>query len=91
MYHVAVVEDELEFSTQLRKYLRQYQKENHVEFKISVFSDGAEILKNYKPDYDAIFMDIEMPNINGMDAAEKIRETEPVNYYTMVRRTYIMF
>ena len=39
MYHVAVVENELEFSTQLQKYLRQYQKENHVEFKISVFSD----------------------------------------------------
>ena len=50
MYHIAIVEDELEFSTQLQKYLRQYQKENNVEFKISVFSDGAEILKNYKPE-----------------------------------------
>ena len=76
MYHIAIVEDELEFSTQLQKYLRQYQKENNVEFKISVFSDGAEILKNYKPEYDAIFMDIEMPNINGMDTAEKIREAD---------------
>lgn len=76
MYHIAIVEDELEFSMQLQKYLRQYQQENGVEFKISVFRDGTEILKDYKPEYDAIFMDIEMPVINGMDAAEKIREMD---------------
>lgn len=76
MYHIAIVEDELEFSMQLQEYLKQYQEKNDVEFKISVFSDGAEILEDYRPEYDAIFMDIEMPGINGMDAAEKIREMD---------------
>ena len=76
MYHIAIVEDEPEFSMQLQKYLKQYQKENNVEFKISVFHDGAEILKDYKAEYDAIFMDIEMPVVNGMDAAQQIREMD---------------
>ena len=76
MYHVAIVEDELEFSNQLKKYLKQYQEENDVEFQISVFRDGAEILAGYRPKDDAIFMDIEMPGVNGMDAAEKMLELD---------------
>ena len=76
MIRIAIVEDEPEFSMQLQQYLEQYQRENNVEFEISVFCDGAEILKDYKAKYDAIFMDIEMPGINGMDAAEKIREMD---------------
>lgn len=76
MYHIAIVEDELEFSSQLQNYLEQYQKENDVEFKISVFQNGAGILKDYSPEYDAVFLDIEMPEVNGMEAAERIREMD---------------
>lgn len=76
MYHIAIVEDEIEFIEQLQKYLRQYEQENEVEFKISVFRDGADILKEYKCVYDAIFLDIEMPNVNGMQAAEQIRDMD---------------
>ena len=32
MYHIAIVEDEQFFSTQLQNYLKQYQEENDVEF-----------------------------------------------------------
>ncbi len=73
MYHVAIVEDEASFATQLQDYLKQYEEENDVRFKISVFSDGAEILADYQPLYDIILLDIEMPKVNGMKAAEEIR------------------
>ena len=73
MYHIAIVEDDHMFSRQLQDYLKQYQDENQVEFKISVFYDGSEILQGYKKEYDAIFLDIEMPKVNGMRAAEQIR------------------
>ena len=73
MYHIAIVEDEKEYSNQLKEYLTQYQDEQGLEFKISVFGDGSEILDGYTPEYDVILLDIEMPNINGMDAAEQIR------------------
>lgn len=76
MYHIAIVEDETEFSTQLQEYLTQYQKEQDVAFKISVFHDGAEILENYQPLYDIILLDIEMPKVNGMEAAEQIRKQD---------------
>lgn len=73
MYHVAIVEDEVSFATQLQEYLKQYEEENDVRFKISVFGDGAEILEDYQPLYDIILLDIEMPKVNGMKAAEEIR------------------
>jgi len=73
MYHVAIVEDEAGFATQLQEYLKQYEEENDVRFKISVFGDGAEILEDYQPLYDIILLDIEMPKVNGMKAAEEIR------------------
>lgn len=73
MYHVAIVEDEESFTIQLQEYLKKYEEENDVRFKISVFGDGAEILEEYQPLYDIILLDIEMPKVNGMKAAEEIR------------------
>lgn len=76
MYHIAVVEDENECSKQIQTFLAQYREENSVRFKVSVFADGVQLLDGYEPVYDMILMDIDMPGINGMDAAEKIRQTD---------------
>ena len=76
MYHIAIVEDEKIFSDQLVSYLNEYEKEHGVEFRISIFYDGESILKEYTSDYDAIFLDIQMPGIDGMQTAEAIRELD---------------
>ena len=76
MYHIAIVDDEKEFRDQLQEFLKQYEAENQISFQISVFEDGTEILENYKNEYDIILLDIEMPKLNGMDAAEQIREKD---------------
>ena len=76
MYHIAIVEDEKDFSDQLQTFLQQYQKEHQTSFKISVFYDGAEILEDYQQIYDLILLDIEMPKVNGMEAAHRIRELD---------------
>ena len=47
MYHIAVVEDEKECSEQIQACLNEYQEENSVRFKVSVFEDGAQILDGY--------------------------------------------
>lgn len=73
MYHIAIVEDEAAFAEQLQEYLKKYQEEHDLRFKISVFEDGEDILKDYQPLYDIILLDIEMPKVNGMKAAEQIR------------------
>ena len=76
MYRIAIVDDDWEFVEELKKYINQYGQEEGQEFEVSAFYDGAEILESYVPKYDLILLDIEMPKINGMDAAEKIREVD---------------
>lgn len=76
MYHIAIVEDEKEYAEQLQTFLKQYEGEHNVKFKVTVFEDGAEILKDYQPIYDLILLDIEMPEVNGMDAADQIRKKD---------------
>lgn len=76
MVKVAVVEDERNYQEQLRTYLRQYEKEYCCPLEITVYSDGDEITENYKCQYDIILLDIKMQFMDGMTAAEKIREMD---------------
>lgn len=76
MYHIAIVEDEQVFSEQLQEYLERYQEENSTRFKVSVFKDGKEITEHYRKIYDVILLDICMAEMNGMEAAELIRQQD---------------
>lgn len=76
MLRIAIVEDEEEFIRQIQVFIKQYQKENAIEIKVTIFRDGAEILDNYQAVYDVILFDIEMPEINGMEAAKQIRQSD---------------
>lgn len=76
MYHIAIVEDEREYAEQLCQFLKQYEEEKNVKFEVTFFYDGAEILKDYQAIYDLILLDIEMPEVNGMDAADRIRQVD---------------
>ncbi|MDO4272048.1 MAG: LytTR family DNA-binding domain-containing protein [Eubacteriales bacterium] len=76
MIHIAVVEDEQLYSRQLKNYINRYREESTLDIKVTFFSDGNEIALNYSGDYDIILMDIQMKFMDGMTAAEKIREMD---------------
>lgn len=76
MLRIAIVEDEESCIGQLKEYIGQYAGENGLEAEIQVFHDGLEIVEAYQPVYDIILLDIEMPRMNGMDAAESIRKRD---------------
>lgn len=76
MLRIAVVEDEDTFICQIETYIQKYMEENDIEISTVIFRDGAEILENYQPVYDMILFDIEMPKVNGMEAAEQIRQMD---------------
>ena len=76
MIHIALVEDEEEYRKVFLGYLRRYEQESGRQFRISVFPDGEDIISSYKADYDLILMDIAMRFMDGMTAAEKIRELD---------------
>ena len=76
MYHIAVVEDDKMYAAQLKEYLKQYEKEKKQKISVTMFSDGEDIVTDYSADFDIILMDIEMKFLDGMSAAERIREKD---------------
>ena len=76
MYSIAIVEDEDDFVLSLESYLEKYSKEKKIEYKTTRYRNGAEFVLEYKPDFDVVFMDIDMPKMNGFEAAKKLREID---------------
>ncbi|MBR1812273.1 MAG: response regulator transcription factor [Lachnospiraceae bacterium] len=77
MLRIAIVEDDPESAGKLREFIERYASENHLEEETTCFSDGLELVNYYRPVWDIIFLDIEMPHMDGMTAAQKIREQDP--------------
>jgi DNA-binding LytR/AlgR family response regulator len=76
MIRIAIVEDDRHDREALKKCLNRYEKENQVKFTVTEFQDGEDIVTDYTASYDLIILDIEMAFLNGMKAAEKIRELD---------------
>ena len=76
MIQVAVVEDEAVCREQLGTYLKKFEQEQDETIEVAMFSDGDQILKDYRPVYDIIFLDIQMKFVDGMKAAEEIRKLD---------------
>lgn len=75
MLRIAIVEDEIQESDLLIDFLHRYEEENGEKFEIRVFDSAAKFHFHFHSNFDLIFMDIELPDGNGMDIVKKIRET----------------
>lgn len=76
MIHIAIVEDDQLFTDRIKKYIDTYMNENNIQIKTTCFSDGSELVFEYEPVFDILLMDIEMPKLNGMDAAREVRKKD---------------
>lgn len=76
MIRVAIVDDDQKVHNELRQYIEDYEPACSERFAVMSFYDGREIVDNYRPVYDIIFMDIQMQEMDGMTAAEAIRQVD---------------
>lgn len=74
MIKIAIVEDTPAEAEQLSQFLGTFFHKEEVAFECTVFSDAISFLTGYKSIYDMVFMDIELPLLDGMTAAEKLRQ-----------------
>ncbi len=74
MINVAIIEDEEKEKNNIVYALGRYEQEENVKFNLSVFRDAELFLTNYKPVYDIVFMDIMLPGMDGMRAAQRMRK-----------------
>lgn len=76
MLQIAIVEDEENERIHLKECLNYLSEKEKIPFQISEFSSGLAFLGNYKPIYDIVLMDIEMPGMNGIETAKSFRKID---------------
>lgn len=74
--NIAIVEDEEIPACTLKEYLDLYSKEAGVSFTVERFKSSEELLNNYRSIYSIVFLDIELPGINGMECARQLRKLD---------------
>ncbi len=71
MYRIAICDDDI----RMRRFLRRAVEEYEAVCEVDEFADGMELLLQ-DTQYDILFLDIDMPRINGIEAARRIRQTD---------------
>lgn len=77
LLRIAYCDDELENGEKIKEYILQFSISTEEVIEYDFFVSGAVLLEKIQrePDYyDIILLDMEMPNISGIDLANKLRE-----------------
>ena len=72
---IAICDDEKQIISDYSKLINDYLYENNIVCSVDDFSDGNSFLQ-LANEYDLVFLDYDLPDINGMDIARNIREND---------------
>lgn len=79
MYQAAIIEDEAQIRSYIKKTLTSSFEKQQIHVAFDSFSSGEKFLSMFDKHYhfDLIFLDIEMPNMDGISLCKRIREVSP--------------
>lgn len=77
-FRIAIVEDETPHAELLKQHIESWRRQQGMrDIQVRHFCHASAFLFAWEEEsYDMIFLDIQMPGINGMETARKIRETD---------------
>lgn len=74
MIRIACIDDEKDFRDTVSEYVSRYAKERQIDYRIEYFSNGMEFLLKKREFFNLMFVDVDMPEMDGMRLAKKVRE-----------------
>ena len=72
---IAICDDEKQIIIDYSKIINEYLYENNIVCTVDAFTDGNSFLQ-LANEYDLVFLDYDLPDINGMEIARNIREND---------------
>ncbi len=72
----AIVDDNPDDCEKLKSCFSFLAAQIKEEFSVDEYLDSKRFLMHFDNQYNALFLDIEMPDINGLELAKQIRETD---------------
>ena len=75
MIRIAVCDDQTEIVEQIKTILIKYSKVKNYNFEILTYTSGEKLASQDTP-FDLIFLDVEMPDFDGIQTAQLIRRGE---------------
>lgn len=76
MIKIALVEDNDDCAVDIISLLNKFSVEYKEKIEVERFVNGLNFIDEYKAEYDVVFMDIEMPIMNGIETAKRLRERD---------------
>lgn len=70
---IAIIEDDKDDASLLKNAIDKAKNELNLSIETLIFDNPTVFIDKYKTNYDILFLDIELPNINGLELAKMIR------------------
>lgn len=74
---IAIAEDETAYSNHLQSHLKRFAQDSGQPMEIECFASGAQLVEHYRGTWDLLLLDVDMPGMNGLEAARMIRQSDP--------------
>lgn len=83
MLYIAICDDEKYMLESLKNLVNDFFARSNTNIKIILFISGEELLQ-YENRIDILFLDIQMKNMNGMETAKRLRQSDFKGYLIFV-------